>query len=233
MKILAIIPARGGSKGIKNKNIINFCGKPLIYWTINAALKCKLIDRVVVSTDSSKIRDVSEKCGASVPFLRPKKISGDQAKTLSAIKYTLKKLENEENYFCDYVITLQPTSPLRETKDLENAIKKILGDKKADSLVSCVKVPHNFLPESLMKLDDKYIKNLSKGKNNFRRQDKNTLFARNGAAIYITKSKKINKYLLGGNILPYFMDYSSSIDVDTKEDLKKALLFKKFFKKIL
>ena len=231
MNFIAIIPARSGSKGIRDKNIVNFDGKPLIYWTINVALRCKFIDRVVVSTDSPRIKDVSEKFGASVPFLRPKKISGDKAKTLSAVKYTLKKLENEENYIHDYIVTLQPTSPLREKDDLENAIKTILADKKADSLVSCVKVPHNFLPESLMQLDGKYIKNFSKDKNNFRRQDKKTLFARNGAAIYITKSKNISKYLLGGNILPYFMHYSNSIDIDTKEDLEKALLFKKILKK--
>ena len=228
MKILAIIPARSGSKGIKNKNIINFDGKPLIYWTISAALESEFIDRVIVSTDSEEIRDTSLKYGASVPFLRPKRLSGDKASTLIAIKYTMKKLEKDENYFSDYIITLQPTSPLRNKENIEEAINTILNDKKADSLVSCVNVPHNFLPESLMKLHGKYLRNYSDKNKVTRRQDKKKLIARNGAAIYITKSKNINKYILGGKILPYFMDFKNSIDIDNKEDLEIASLFKKF-----
>ena len=228
MKFMAIIPARAGSKGIKNKNIINFYNKPLIYWTISAALKSEFIDRVIVSTDSKEIQEISLKYGASVPFLRPKRLSGDKASTLSAIKYTMKKLEKDENYFADYIITLQPTSPLRNKKNIEEAIKVILKDKKADSLVSCVSVPHNFLPESLMKFNGKYLRNFSKESKILRRQEKMKLIARNGAAIYITKSKNINRYILGGKILPYFMGYINSVDIDTKEDLEIAILFKKF-----
>ena len=230
MKFLAIIPARSGSKGIKDKNITNFFHKPLIYWTIQSAKKCKLIDKVIVSTDSKKIKDISIKYGAEVPFLRPKRYSGDEAKTLDAINYTVKKLEKDKNYFADYIITLQPTSPLRKKKNIEEAINMILNDKKADSLVSCVNVPHKFLPESLMKLDGKYLRNYSNKNKRTRRQDKKKLIARNGAAIYITKNKNINKYILGGKILPYFMDYKNSIDIDTKEDLEIARLFKKFLK---
>lgn len=230
MKFLAIIPARSGSKGIKDKNITNFFHKPLIYWTIQSAKKCKLIDKVIVSTDSKKIKDISIKYGAEVPFLRPKRYSGDEAKTLDAINYTVKKLEKDKNYFADYIITLQPTSPLRKKKNIEEAINMILNDKKADSLVSCVNVPHMFLPESLMKLHGKYLRNYSNKNKRTRRQDKKKLIARNGAAIYITKNKNINKYILGGKILPYFMDYKNSIDIDTKEDLEIARLFKKFLK---
>ncbi len=226
MKFLAIIPARAGSKGIKKKNIIKFFNKPLIYWTISAALKSKYIDRVIVSTDSKEIQDISLECGATVPFLRPKRISGDKSTTLSAIKYTIEKLAKEEDYFADYIVTLQPTSPLRNKKNIDEAIEKILQDKNADSLVSCVSVPHNFLPESLMKLKGKYLKNFSKKSDNLRRQDKKKLLARNGAAIYITKSKNIREYIVGGKILPYFMEHKNSIDIDTKEDLEIALLFK-------
>ena len=158
MKFTVIIPARGGSKGLKNKNIINFYNKPLIFWTITEALKSKFVDRVIVSTDSKEIQDISLKCGASVPFLRPKSLSGDKASTLSAVKYTMKKLIKDENYSTDYIITLQPTSPLRNKKNIEEAINKILEDKNADSLVSCVYVPHNFLPESLMKMNGNTLK---------------------------------------------------------------------------
>jgi len=183
-----------------------------------------------VSTDSKEIRNISVKFGALVPFLRPKNISRDKSNTLDAIKYTIEKFAKDENYSADYIITLQPTSPLRNKTNIEEAIEKILKDKKADSLVSCVSVPHNFLPESLMKLQGKYLKKFSKKSNSLRRQDKKKLLARNGAAIYITKSKNINKYILGGKILPYFMEYKNSIDIDTEEDLEIALLFKKFLK---
>jgi len=230
MKILAIIPARGGSKGIKNKNITDFYGKPLIYWTINAALKCKLIDKVVVSTDSLKIKKISEKIGAVVPFLRPKKISRDKSKTLDAIKYTVKRLEKEKNYFADYIVTLQPTSPLREEKHLNASIRKIISDKNADSLVSCVKVPHIFNPNSLMKLKGNYLKDYINSEKVLRRQEKKKIFARNGAAIYITRRSSIDAFIYGGNIIPYLMNHISSIDIDCKEDLKIALMYMKNLK---
>ena len=97
MNILAIIPARGGSKEIKNKNIINFCGKPLIYWTINTALKSKL-DEVIVSTDSRKIKKICEKYGAKVPFIRPLRISKDNSKSIDVVKHALKFYEKKK-YF--------------------------------------------------------------------------------------------------------------------------------------
>lgn len=123
MKILAIIPARKGSKGLKDKNIKDFCGKPLICWTIQSAIKCKFIDKVIVSTDSKKIKDISIKYGAEVPFFRPKKYSDDKAKTLDAVNYTVKKLEKDKSYFADYIVTLQPTSPLRKKKKYRRSNK--------------------------------------------------------------------------------------------------------------
>ncbi len=228
MKFLAIIPARSGSKGIKDKNITNFFYKPLIYWTIQSATKCKFIDKVIVSTDSKKIKDISIKYGAEVPFFRPKKYSGDEANTLDAINYTVKKLEKDKSYFADYIVTLQPTSPLRKKKNIEEAINMILNDKKADSLVSCVNVPHNFSPESLMTSNGKYIKSLSKNKKVDRRQEKKKFIARNGAAIYITKRSKVGRYIFGGRIIPYFMPLIESIDIDCEDDLRLAYVFKKY-----
>lgn len=228
MKFLAIIPARSGSKGIKDKNITNFFHKPLIYWTIQSAIKCKFIDKVIVSTDSKKIKDISIKYGAEVPFFRPKKYSDDKAKTLDAVNYTVKKLEKDKSYFADYIVTLQPTSPLRKKKNIEEAINMILNDKKADSLVSCVNVPHNFSPESLMISNGKYIKSLSKNKKVDRRQEKKKFIARNGAAIYITKRSKVGRYIFGGRIIPYFMSLIESIDIDCEDDLRLAYVFKKY-----
>ena len=117
-KILALIPARGGSKGIKNKNIKLFNGKPLIEWTIRSALNSKLIDKIVVSSDSNKILNISKKLGVDV-ILRPKNISGDKASTESVIKHCIKYYKN----FYQTVVLLSPTSPLRKKNDIDKAIK--------------------------------------------------------------------------------------------------------------
>lgn len=118
-RTLALIPARGGSKGILQKNIRNFCGKPLIAYTISQARSLKkYIDRVVISTDDPKIAAVAKRYGAEVPFLRPKKFSGDKSPVIDAVLYTLSRLEREEGYRPEYVLLLQTTSPLRTKKDI-------------------------------------------------------------------------------------------------------------------
>ena len=227
MKILAVIPARGGSKGIKNKNLVTFNGKPLIYWTINAAKKSKLISKIVVSTDSTAIKKFSEKVGIKIDKLRPKSLSKDNSPTIDVIHYELEKI-NKKKFFPDYVITLQPTSPLRNEFHIDKAIRMICKDKNADSLVSCVKIPHNYSPESLMIKSDNYLVNSKFHEKIFRRQEKKTYYARNGAAIYITKSSKIPKFLFGGKTLAFEMDFFSSVDIDNLTDLKIAETFKRY-----
>ena len=227
MKIMAIIPARGGSQGIKNKNIIEFNGKPLIFWTIKAALNSKYIDKIVVSTDSRKIKDVAEKNGIEVNKLRPKKFSTSKATTLSVLKYEL-ELQKKLNYIPDLVIPLQPTSPLRNTEDIDGAISIFLKNKRADSLVSCVKIPHNFNPESLMIIKNGFLKDTEHSKKIYQRQKKNKYYARNGAAIYISKREILSKNIIGGRILPFEMNHIKSIDIDEKIDLKIAELYLKY-----
>ena len=227
MKIMAIIPARGGSQGIKNKNIIEFNGKPLIFWTIKAALNSKYIDKIVVSTDSREIKDVAEKNGIKVNKLRPKKFSTSKATTLSVLKYEL-ELQKKLNYIPDIVITLQPTSPLRSTEDIDLAISIFLKNKRADSLVSCVKIPHNYNPESLMIIKNGLLKETPFSKKIYKRQKKNKYYARNGAAIYISKREILSKNIIGGRILPFEMNHIKSIDIDEKIDLKIAELYLKY-----
>jgi CMP-N-acetylneuraminic acid synthetase len=219
-KFLAIIPARGGSKGIPRKNIKLLKGKPLIFYTIKAALDCKKIDRVVVSTEDKEIAMISLKLGAEVPCLRPKQLAADKAPTLPVLQHMVDFLNKKENYHPDAVLTLQPTSPLRTKKHLDEAIDIFLKDKKADSLVSVVKVPHNMVPESIMRLKGGYLEDYFAGKTVLRRQEKPTYYARNGAAIYITKTKKLKNYIRGGKVLPYFMSKLESVDVDDLEDWK-------------
>lgn len=226
-KILAIIPARGGSKGIPKKNIVSFRGKPLIYWTIKAAKDAKLVKRVIVSSDDDEIIKISKSYGAEVLFKRPKNISDDKTKTIKVIQHCLNYLENNENYIADIVITLQPTSPLRTGKHLDQAIRIFKKKKKVDSLVSVVELPHIYNPNSLLKKNKKgfFDPIEKKSEQPTRRQNKTTYYAENGAAIYITKRKKINDYITGGNIAIYKMSQFQSIDIDNFEDLKLGELF--------
>ena len=127
MKVVAIIPARSGSKGIHLKNIKKLNGKPLIQYTIDAAKKCKMINRIVVSTDSKKIANISKKLGVEIPFLRPKKISGDVSSMEEVVTHTINFLKSEP-YNPDIIIILQPTSPLRDLKNIDKGIKMIIKD---------------------------------------------------------------------------------------------------------
>lgn len=226
MKILAIIPARKGSKGLKNKNIKNFCGKPLICWTILSALNCKLIDKIIVSTDSVEIKKISEKYNIEKNELRPKSLSDDNSPTHNVIVYEWEK-QKKKKYNPEIVVTLQPTSPLRDSKHITYALKKLIANKNSDSLVSCVKVPHNFVPESLMQIKNDFLINTEHSKKIFNRNEKPIYFARNGAAIYATKERILKKCLYNENTIPFEMKFSESIDIDDENDLEIAsLLFK-------
>ena len=221
MTVIAIIPARGGSQEIKNKNLRKIKGKPLIQFTIEAAKKSNLIDKIYVSSDSDKILNFAKKMKVNY-IKRPKKISTSKSKTIEAIKHLAKFLRLKKNIIPDYIVILQPTSPLRKPKHINNAIQQIKNSKKADSLVSCIKVKHNFNPESLMTIDKKGI--LRFKKKLIRRQDKKVYFARNGAAIYIIKYPTYLKDMFGKITIPYVMNQRSSYDIDDNEDL---LLIKK------
>ena len=209
MKILGIIPARGGSKGIPKKNIKLLNGKPLIAYTIEAALASNL-DRVIVSTDCKEIAGISKEYGAEV-IIRSFNLAEDTTPTLPVLQHVVSKLEVE----FDAVMTLQPTSPLRTSKHINEAIELFESDKEVDSLVSVVEVPHNYMPEKLMSFDGKYLTGNREVK---RRQEISTMYARNGAAIYITKTEKLGEYIFGGKILPYFMSKIKSFDIDDMED---------------
>lgn len=214
MKCIGIIPARGGSKGIPRKNIKDLCGKPLIQYTIEEALKSNL-DHVIVSTDDKEIAEISKSCGADV-MMRPLELAEDKTPTLPVLLNVIDRLE--EKY--DYVVTLQPTSPLRKANHINEAIEAITKDRNADSLVSVVEVPHNCSPSSIMELNGEYASPVEKGEIILRRQDKPVFWARNGAAIYITKTDKLPEFIWGGNTIPYKMNKIESFDIDDADDWK-------------
>jgi CMP-N,N'-diacetyllegionaminic acid synthase len=220
MKILAVIPARGGSKGIKKKNIKRFCGKPLIYWTIQAAKKCSLIKKIIVSTDNNEIARIAAKYGCEVPFLRPKHLAKDH---VSAVFPAI----HGSNFFPEYdwIMLLQPTSPLRKTSDIYNVIN-IAKKYKNKSIVSVSKSLTR--PELMYSIENKNsIRPLIQKKiKNKQRQDFKTFYKINGS-IYFIKSNilKKTKSFLQKDTVPYVMPISRSIDIDNKLDWKLAEYF--------
>ena len=221
-KILAFIPARGGSKGIPNKNIKLFNGKPLIEWTIKSALKSKLINKVIVSSDSKKILSLSKKFGADV-ILRPKNISGNSATTESAIMHYIK---NTKESF-DTIVILSPTSPLRKKKDIDNAIKEFRS-KKLDSCFSASKLL-DFLIWKLNK-KKKYESINYDFQNRGIRQKREPNYVENGS-IYVFKTKLIKYYnnRMAGKIGMYLMNIWQSFEIDEKDDWKLLETIQKIY----
>ena len=187
LKILALIPARGGSKGIKDKNIVDVCGKPLIAYSIDAAKNSKYVDDVVITTDSERIKEVAERYGADVPFLRPAELAADNSKTIDAVIHAVNTLkEVGRNY--DILILLQPTSPLRTVKEIDDAIELFINKGCAD-LASVSKV--NEHPILMRKINgDGVMTNLLNLPSTIRRQDMPPIYRINGS-IYINSIKTL------------------------------------------
>lgn len=215
---LAIIPARGGSKGIPHKNIMDICGKPLIAYSIDAAKESKYIDYILVSTDDNEIKNVSANYGASVPFLRPEELSNDEAKSIDVVVHSVNFLKSVGKEF-DYVILLQPTSPLRTYEDIDAAIELIV-EKKESSLISICKVEEN--PIIMRTIEEDKLKPILEFKgNNLRRQDLPTYYIFNGA-LYINTTEMIlnEKAFVNESTIPFVMDKYKSVDIDTMLDAK-------------
>ena len=210
MKSLAIIPARAGSKGIEGKNYKLLNGKPLISYTIEAALNSK-IDRVIISTNCPEVIKISKKYNVEV-INRPEEISSDTSVTIDAIHHVLQNIESSDEY--ELIITLQATSPLRTSEHINESID-LYNNQNGDSLISVCKVPHNFSVEKIMLFDGDYLVGNTEPK---RRQETKESYARNGAAIYITSKKIIKDSIMGKKIVPYLMDKISSFDIDELED---------------
>ena len=161
-KIIAIIPARIGSKGLKLKNLKKLNSKPLIYWPFKTLKNSKFVDRIILNTDSNKIKNLGVKIGVEVPFLRPKHLASDNTKIADVIIHTLKYFERK-NIFYDYILLLEPTSPLTSSSDINNAIKTLdKNNNKADALVSVAENVSSH-PKFSVKLDkNQFIKSLDK-----------------------------------------------------------------------
>lgn len=225
MRMIAIVPARGGSKGIPRKNIAPLGGRPLIAWTIEAARSCSCFDRVMVSTDDEEIASVARHCGADVPFLRPTEFSGDSAPALGVISHALQYLAGTGEPMCDAVAYLQPTSPFRTAAQIDCAASQFRR-LRPDTLVSVTRVPHNMVPDSQMRglAQEGGLWLESPAGRTMRRQDKEKTFARNGPAILIVSTSDVmsNGRLYGERVLGFEMDRLSSFDIDDPIDLEMA-----------
>ncbi|CAM8624286.1 NeuA CMP-N-acetylneuraminic acid synthetase [Burkholderiales bacterium] len=219
MKVLAVIPARGGSKGIPLKNIVQIAGRPLLEWTIDAALACPGLGLTVVSTDHPEIAKCAEKAGVRV-VNRPPELAQEDTPTAPVIKHAWSQA-CLMGFEADVVMTLQPTSPLRRPDQLTQALDLFSRYPNADSLVSIQRLPHQFGPEMLMNLSGPWAATAS-STYALRRQDKQAYWARNGAAIYLTRAMNLQEFIWGGKTLAFEMDKISSIDIDDLDDLKIA-----------
>lgn len=213
-KVLALITARGGSKGLPRKNVLQVAGRPLIAWTIEAALKSNIVDRVVLSSDDNEIIETAKSWGCSVPFRRPAHLANDTASSMQVVLHALEQLPG-----FDYVILLQPTSPLRTASDIDAAFHEL----KSTGAPSCVSVCEaDQSPYWMYHLSsEKKLNNvLQPPSGATRRQDLPTVYVLNGA-IYIAQVDWLRKSqnFITDDTAGYVMSQYSSIDIDTKDDL--------------
>lgn len=226
--MLAIIPARGGSKGVPHKNIKMLAGKPLIYYAIKAAQESKNIDKIIVSTDSIKIADVAKSLGAEVPFLRPSELALDTSKAIDAYLFTVEKLNNEFGESIEDFVVLLPTAPLRTAKDIDNSIE-IFYEKKAETVISVRESEHP--PTWYKKINEVGVLEdyFKLSDNSLNRQESEKTYLPNGAIyIFNYNSLKSNYYYYNEKTYPYVMSNENSVDIDTELDFMLAeLLIKK------
>jgi CMP-N-acetylneuraminic acid synthetase len=217
-KALAIIPARGGSKGIPRKNIINIAGKPLIAWTIEAAKGCSAIERVVVSSDDDEILAVAKEWGAET-LKRPEELATDTAGAKPVLAHAVGEFAKEGSLPC-FVVYLQPTSPLRTSQHLTDAFAALHANPQADALISVYEIDNSVLKASLIG-EDGFLTYSSKPEfANMNRQKLPKLYQPNGA-IYIMAAKELaeNPRFDGEHTLPFIMSGEESADLDRPEDI--------------
>jgi CMP-N,N'-diacetyllegionaminic acid synthase len=219
LDVLGLITARGGSKGIPRKNMAILAGKPLIAWTIEAALHSHKLGRVIVSTDDPEIAQVSREWGAEVPFMRPPELAQDDSPHIAVVLHTVHWVASQQGTVPDYVMLLQPTSPLRSSVDIDAVIGLAL-EKNADSIVSvCLTREHPYLSKTVTP-DGRLLDLVPKPKGYLQRQDLPPVYSLNGA-IYLARCDTLleRETFYTGRTFAYIMPPERSLDVDTYWDL--------------
>lgn len=216
-KVIGVIPARGGSQGIPGKNIKPIYGKPLIAWTIEVALASELIDEVIVSTDSLEIKEVAEEFGARVPFLRPDYLAEDTSTSMDVLMHALDHMENEESKTFDVLLMLEPTSPLRELKDIDHSLKSLIDHNRARSIAGVANV-EGANPDFVIRLDE----GMMRSNVNFvvkRRQDIEDYYFYEGTiyASYVTDLRERRNFY-HNEALGYIVPKWKSFEIDDPID---------------
>jgi CMP-N,N'-diacetyllegionaminic acid synthase len=220
MRIVGLVPARGGSKGIPRKCITPCAGRPLLEYTCLAALGARRLEATFLSTDDEEIARVGRAAGLQVPFMRPPALAQDDTPMIPVLKHALREIENRFGKI-DGLLLLQPTSPLRESQHIDEAIA-LFESSQAETVVSVQELPHHFSPVSALTKDSQgwvspYLDNTTAP---LRRQDKPKLLARNGPSILIIKPSRLETgTLYGPRTMGYLMPKPASIDIDDAEDL--------------
>lgn len=230
--LIAIIPARSGSKGLPNKNIKLLNGKPLISWSIETALRCNYIDEVMVSTDSEEYAKIGRSSGANVPFIRPAEYASDTATRKDVIQHTINFYKKNGKEF-DYIVFLEPTSPLRVLDDLKNAIEKLLNNTNgAESIVGISKVESTH-PDFLVELKNGFLSfpDSNQQPRIQRRQDLKTIYFYEGS-LYISKTNAyLEKEFYHNKTLGYIVPRWKSLEIDEIEDfimIEAIMKYKKY-----
>ena len=218
---VALIPARGGSKRIPNKNIKSLGGRPLIEYSIMHALRAEIFDEIVVSTEDHQIAEIAKNCGANVPFFRPDELAGDEVGSFAVLNHFI---ENFWLHDVDYIICLlQPTSPLRNVLDINAMMLRLQTDQQLSSIVSTCGVPHQYSIESQFEVDENWIIRGDGPEILLRSQDKTVRFARNGPSILGTKKSTIRAgSIYGERCQAYMMEGYYNLDIDTLADFNMA-----------
>jgi CMP-N-acetylneuraminic acid synthetase len=221
-RVLAIVPARGGSKGVPGKNVRPLAGRTLLDYTAFAARDSGVIDRIVLSTDSSEIADAGRRAGLEVPFMRPSHLAQDDTPMLPVIQHAIDTLA-AEGWATDVIVLLQPTSPLRRPSHVRDAVA-MLKETKADSVVSVIELPRHLSPDYVMRIEGGVLRPfLAEGAHITRRQDARPAYSREGT-VYTCWRGTLEKWdnIYGERCLPLIVDAADSLSIDSPADWAEA-----------
>jgi CMP-N-acetylneuraminic acid synthetase len=220
--VLALVPARGGSKGVPDKNVKPLAGHSLLHYTARAARESGVVDRIILSTDSPEIADAGRRAGLEVPFVRPATLAADDTPMVPVIVHALSELARQ-GWSPELVVLLQPTSPLRRPDHIRAAVK-MLRDTGADSVVTVVEVPRHLSPDYVMRIEDGRLRSfLPEGERVTRRQDARPAYSREGT-VYAFRRSTIEKSggIYGEDCRPLVIDPSDSLSIDSPADWDEA-----------
>jgi CMP-N-acetylneuraminic acid synthetase len=221
-RVLAIVPARGGSKGVPGKNVRKLAGRTLLDYAALAARDSGVIDRIVLSTDSAEIADAGKRAGLEVPFMRPSNLAQDDTPMLPVIQHAVEAL-TADGWTTDVIVLLQPTSPLRRPSHVRDAVT-MLKETMADSVVSVVELPRHLSPDYVMRIEDGVLRPfLAEGANVTRRQDARPAYSREGT-VYVCWRDTLEKWgnIYGERCQPLILDAADSLSIDSPADWSEA-----------